>query len=495
MSVEKPSVRKVLESYGMVDILRVEGSSIPLYCINFPKLSEEEQRLLAEARERVMWGAKEEPTGVPLHQRKDFFMNEILGMMEKLWKKIPPNRKKFLATLLTDECVGYGPIEPMLDDENLEDIMIIGVGMPVYVFHQKHGMCSSNVVFQDETVLRGLMEKASLDAGRRRIDVRSPLLDTRMPDGSRLNLIVPPISLTGPLMSIRRFRKQALNIVDLIKLGALSVNAGAFIWLLVEGMGVRPSNLLIAGGTGCGKTTTLSAVSVFVPERERVVSIEDPAELCFPHGHWIRLETRLPAEGLEGVTLTQLVKNALRMRPDRLVIGEARGPEIPDIFSAFSGHVGCMSTIHTNTTAEETLARLTKQPVEVPELLLSALDAIIMEHRLYLPGRKHVRRITEVAEIAGMEGNRVKLNRTHRWNPAKDKLEVVDTPSIAIKQISELSGISRKEINQELKQREKILKWMVEKSLNTGEIYKKVQEYYSEPKAVLEEMNRRPKRR
>jgi len=334
------------------------------------------------------------------------------------------------------------------------------------------------------------MEKASLDAGRRRIDIHSPLLDTRMPDGSRLNLIIPPISITGPVVSIRRFRKQALNIVDLIKLGTLSVNAGAFLWLLVEGMGVRPSNLLIAGGTGCGKTTTLAALSIFVPERERVVSIEDPAELHIPHGHWIRLETRLPAESLEEVTLTQLVKNALRMRPDRLIIGEARGPEIPDVFAAFSGNVGCMSTIHTNTTAEETLARLTTHPVKVPELLLSALDAVIMEHRLYLSGQKHVRRITEIAEIAGMEENRVKLNRTHRWDPAKDELQVVDTPSLTTKQISKLSGMSRNRVNRELKQRGKILKWMVEKSLTTEEIYKKVQEYYSEPKAVLKEIGR-----
>lgn len=488
MNKGKPKVRKVLESYGAVEILRVEGSSIPLYHINFPKLSGEEQRLLAEARERVMGEVKGEPTGIPLYERKDFFMKEILSMMGKLWKEIPSKRKKFLARILTDECVGYGPIEPMLADENLEDIMIIGVGMPVYVFHQKYGMCSSNVVFRDETILRGLMEKASLDAGRRRIDIRSPLLDTRMPDGSRLNLIIPPISITGPVVSIRRFRKQTLDIVDLIKLGTLSVNAGAFLWLLVEGMGIRPSNLLIAGGTGCGKTTTLGALSIFVPEGERVVSIEDPAELLLPHRHWIRLETRLPTEELEEVTLTRLVKNALRMRPDRLVIGEARGPEIPDVFAAFSGHVGCMSTIHTNTTAEETLARLTKQPVKIPELLLSALDAIIMEHRLHLPGQKQIRRVTEIAEIAGMEEGKVKLNRTHRWNPAKDELQEVDAPSLTIKQVSGLSGISRKRVKQELTQREKILGWMVKKSLGTEEIYRKVQGYYSDPKVVLKEI-------
>ncbi len=488
MDENRPKVKKVLESYGMVDILQVEDSSIPLYFVNFPKLSDEERVLLNEAKDRIRPELMEKPVGVPPSERKEFFANEILRLMEKPWKKISPKRRRLLAEILTDECVGYGPIEPMLADENLEDVMIIGTGMPVYVFHQKYGMCSTNVVFTDEKVLRGVMEKASLDAGRRRVDIRSPLLDTRMPDGSRLNLIVPPISITGPVVSIRRFRKKALNIVDLIKLGTLSVNAGAFLWLLVEGMGVRPSNLLIAGGTGCGKTTTLSAISIFVPERERVISIEDPAELHLPQRHWVRLETRLPAEGLEEVTMGQLVKNALRMRPDRLIIGEARGPEIPDVFAAFSGHVGCMSTIHTNTTAEETLSRLTKQPIGVPELLLSALDAIIMEHRLYLPGQRHIRRITEIAEIAGMEGGRVKLNQTHRWNPAKDELQPVDAPSLTIKQISQLSGISHRDIVQELGRREKVLRWMVKKSLSTGEIYKKVQEYYLEPRAVLKKI-------
>lgn len=217
----------------------------------------------------------------------------------------------------------------------------------------------------------------------------------------------------------------------MVNFGTLSTNSAAFLWLLVEGMGVRPANILIAGGTGCGKTTTLAALSAFVPERERVITIEDAAELKLPHRHWIRLETRLPAETLEEVAIDQLVRNSLRMRPDRLVIGEARGLDIPTVFMAFSGHTGCMCTVHSNTTAEETLARLTRPPISVPELLISAVDAIVMQRRLLVRNR-YIRRITEIAEVVGVEDGKVKLNRTHRWNPATDKIEPVDTPSLAL---------------------------------------------------------------
>ncbi len=362
--------------------------------------------------------------------------------------------------------------------------MVIGVDMPVYVFHRKYGMCSTNVTFKTEKALLSLLEKASYDAGRGRIDIRMPILDTRMPDGSRLNLIIPPISLTGPVMSIRKFKERMLNIVDLIDLKTLSIDAAAFLWLLVEGMGIRPANMLIAGGVGCGKSTTLAAISVFVPERERVVSIEDPAELRLPHRHWIKLETRLPAEALDGVTVPQLVKNTLRMRPDRLVIGEARSPEIPDLFAAFSGHVGCMSTTHSNTTAEETLMRLTRPPINVPELLLGAVDVIIMQRLLHIRGQ-HIRRVTEIAEVAGMEGGRIKLNRTHCWDPSADELKAVGTPSISIRQISELSGIPTAKIQQELKQRAKVLGLLVKKHANMDEIYRMVQEYHVDPDGVL----------
>ncbi len=481
-------VKEVLESSPTRDIVLVEGSSIPVYMVKSPQLTPAERAALSSLKEKLVDEIKIEPGKIPLEEREKVFVREGLKVIERVTKEIPSDRKKFLLELIANEMVGYGPLAPMLADDNLEDVMIIGLGAPVHIFHQKYGMCATNVYFRDEHSIMAIIDKASRDAGRR-IDLRQPLIDSRMPDGNRLNIIIPPISLTGPILSIRKFKSTALSVLDLIKLGTLSTDSAAFLWLLVEGMGVRPANMLFAGGTGCGKTTTLGALSSFVPERERVITIEDAAELKLPHRHWIRLETRLPVEALEEVTVDQLVRNSLRMRPDRLIIGEARGLGIPTVFTAFSGHTGCMCTIHSNTTAEETLARLTRPPISVPELLISAVDAIVMQRRLLIKN-KYIRRVTEIAEVVGVEGGKVKLNRTHKWNPGTDEIRQVDTPSLVLQQISELSGIPQKDILKELKRREEVLKLMLGREMDVFSVNRAIQDYYSDPDGALEVLER-----
>lgn len=478
-------IKKVFESSPTVDIVLVEGSTLPVYMIKSPSLTQEELEFLSEVKGKILDEIKVDTTA-NIGERKKIFVNEVLRIMQRRAKDIPLEKQKYLAELIANKTVGYGELEPILADEQVEDVMITGIGAPVYIFHQKYGMCPTNVYYRDEASVRAIIDKAARDAGRR-IDLRAPLIDSRMPSGYRLNIIIPPISLSGPILSLRKYKSVPMSVIDLINYGTLSTEATAFLWLLVEGMGVRPGNLLFVGGTGCGKTTTLSAVCAFVPERERVVTIEDAAELRLPHGHWIRLETRLPVEQLDEVTMEMLVKNTLRMRPDRLIIGEGRGAEIATVFSAFSGHTGCMSTIHSNTTAEETLIRLTKPPAAVPEQTISALDAIIMQRRIFL-GDRYIRRITEIAEVAGMQDGKIKLNRTHRWDPKTDKTEPVEAPSLALQQISELGGIPQGDIIKELKRREEALKLMVSRKMDVYDVIKTIQLYYTDPEGTLKNL-------
>lgn len=346
--VEKiPIEGKVLDKYGQVEILSAEGEVIPFYRLKMPKLTGEEQKLLSAAKEKAAEEIKIDPDRIPdPAERKRVFMHEILKIIEKESKgaRLPPGRIKQLGEAAVRDMLGYGPLDPMIADDKLEDIMVTAVDKPVYVYHRKYGMCFTNVVFGSEDSIKYLIDKMARVVGRR-IDQQTPLLDARLPNGSRVNATIPPVSLEGPTISIRKFRKDPLTMIDILNYNTVSTDVAAFLWLIVDGLGIKPANILFAGGTGCGKTTTLNAATTFVPERERIISIEDTAELQLPHKHWIRFESRPPnVEGRGEITMDDLVKNALRMRPDRMVVGEVRGPEARTMFTAMNtGHEGAVT--------------------------------------------------------------------------------------------------------------------------------------------------------
>ena len=420
-------------------------------------------------------------------ERKRTFMHEILRIIEReVSHDFAVGRVKQLCERAVQDMVGYGQLDPMILDDNLEDIMVTAVGKPVYVYHRKYGMCFTNVVFESEDAIKYLIDKMARIVGRR-IDQQTPLLDARLPDGSRVNATIPPVSLEGPTISIRKFRKDPLTIVDILNFGTLSTEVAAFLWLIVDGLGIKPANILFAGGTGCGKTTSLNAATTFVPERERVISIEDTAELQLPHKHWIRLETRPPnVEGRGEITMDDLVKNALRMRPDRMVVGEVRGEEARTMFTAMNtGHDGCMGTVHSNSAAE-TVTRLTEAPMSVPDIMIPALDVIVMQQRIYHRQKGQIRRVTEVSEVTGLEGGKPQLSRIFKWNPRTDTAEPTDVPSKLKHMIADFSGMGGSHVDIELKKRGVVLEWMKERGIrNIFEVGKVVQDYYRDPEGVM----------
>jgi pilus assembly protein CpaF len=309
---------------------------------------------------------------------------------------------------VADDILGYGPIDRLLKEDDVSEVMVNG---PDSVYVERNGKLEKDpVTFVDETHLRRIIDKIVSEIGRR-IDEANPLCDARLPDGSRVNAVIHPLAIGGPFLTIRKFSKEKLQIDDLIRYGTLNAHAARFLQACVVGR----LNVLVSGGTGTGKTTTLNVLSSFIPTDERIVTVEDAKELQLHQDHVLALEAR-PAniEGRGEITIRDLVKNCLRMRPDRIVVGECRSGEALDMLQAMNtGHDGSLTTVHSNS-PRDTLARLETLvlmagfdlPIRaIREQMASALDCIVHLSRL----RDGSRRITHITEVQGMEGDVITL--------------------------------------------------------------------------------------
>jgi len=319
-----------------------------------------------------------------------------------------------LAAELVDDMLGLGPLAPLLEDESVTDIMVNG---PFRVFVEQRGrLALSPVRFRDATHLAGIAQRIAAQVGRR-IDESSPMVDARLPDGSRVNIIFPPLSLLGPCLSIRKFAKRKIDFEQMVRNGSVSPQMARILEIAARAR----LNIIVSGGTGSGKTTMLNALSRLIDPSERIVTCEDAAELQLQQPHVIPLETRPPnLEGRGEVTQRDLVRNALRMRPDRIILGECRGAEAFDMLQAMNtGHDGSMSTIHANTTRDAVtrienmvLMGQTSLPARaIRQQIVSAVDLIVQVERM----RDGVRRCTQITEVCGLEGEVVVLNDIFQW--------------------------------------------------------------------------------
>jgi len=301
------------------------------------------------------------------------------------------------------EILGYGPLEPLLRDDTITEIMVNG---PKKVYIERNGKIErTNVVFEDDEHLMRIIERIVAPLGRR-VDESMPYVDARLPDGSRVNIVIPPISLIGPVVTIRKFYRTPLTVEDLIRLGSATPEVMEFLKACVQ----AKINIVVSGGTGSGKTTMLNILSGFIPEEERIITIENAAELQLRQEHVVTLETRPPnIEGKGEITMRDLVINALRMRPDRIIVGECRGGEAFDMLQAMNtGHEGSMTTIHANS-PRDALARLENMVLmagtdlphrAIREQIAMAIDLIVQTARM----RDGSRKIVSLTEVQGLEG-------------------------------------------------------------------------------------------
>ncbi len=341
----------------------------------------------------------------------------LAGEVERLISEIATDRRmqmnareqRALAAELVNDMLGLGPLEQLLADDRIADIMVNG---PFKVFIEREGkVILSDVRFRDEQHLAGICQRIAVAVGRR-IDESSPMVDARLKDGSRVNIIFPPLALDGPCMSIRKFGKSKIGFNRLVELGAMSTSIAKILQIA----GRARLNTIISGGTGSGKTTLMNAMSSMIEPSERIVTVEDAAELQLQQPHIVRLETRPPSlEGKGEITQRDLVRNALRMRPDRIIIGEVRGGEAFDMLQAMNtGHDGSMSTIHANTTRDalmriENMVQMGNMGLPssaIRRQIIGAVHLIVQVER----HRDGGRRVTQVTEVCGMEGEVIVMN-------------------------------------------------------------------------------------
>ncbi len=374
---------------------------------NFTRLTSADllkfKRYLIENVGRSMEGEQ-----LQLGDRAEFLKQRLGEVYTQTKVNLPEDIRKQIFDDILDELTGFGPIQPLLEDPDVSEVMVNG---PKKVYIEKGGQLTKTpITFDDDDHVLRIIDRIILPLGRR-VDADSPTVDARLPDGSRVNAVIRPVSIDGPCITIRKFRKDKLSVQQLIDYGSLTKHMAEFIRACV----IARLNIVISGGTGSGKTTLLNVLSSFIPENERIVTIEDAAELQLQQDHILRMETKVASvDGTGAVTIRDLVRNSLRMRPDRIVVGECRGGEALDMLQAMNtGHDGSLTTLHANT-PRDALSRLETMvlmsgmdlPLKVVrQQISSAVDLIIQQTRLKDGSRK----VTAITEVVGMEGEIVVL--------------------------------------------------------------------------------------
>ena len=351
---------------------------------------------------------------IPVGKQTEYVTQGIAEVYERSQLRLPDAVRQQLTRDVMNEVLGFGPIQPLLDDPEVSEVMVNNA-KSVYV--EKNGQLTKTpIVFENDQHVLRVIDKIILPLGRR-VDADSPAVDARLPDGSRVNAIIPPVAIDGPSITIRKFSKDKLGTRQLIEYGSLTENMAIFLRACV----LARLNIIISGGTGSGKTTLLNALSSYIPENERIITIEDAAELQLQQDHVLRLETKSSStDGRGAMTVRDLVRNSLRMRPDRIVVGECRGGEALDMLQAMNtGHDGSLTTIHSNSPRDalsriETLVMMAGMDLPlkvVRQQIASAVDLIVQQSRL----KDGTRKVTAITEVAGMEGDTVVLTDVFKF--------------------------------------------------------------------------------
>lgn len=445
------------------------------YVVIEPILTDEEIRLLNRIRRILL-----EETSVDLAKIKDastarkLLRDRVTQIIKDYKLKVRDEQLEKLMYYIYRDSLGYGKIDVLIKDPNIEDISIDGVNVPVYVWHKFYESIPTNIVL-NEVELRNLISKLSYRVGKQ-VTISRPILDGLLPEGYRVHIALDQVSLRGGSLSIRKFSESPFTIIDLINFGTISAEVAAYLWILIENL----RSIMICGSTAAGKTTLLNAVSMLIYPDSKVITIEEARELRLPHENWIPLVTR-PAihEGVEEITLFDLLKSALRQRPDYIIVGEIRGEEAYNFFQAIATGHGGMCSIHAEN-IDSAIKRLITKPMNVPLLLIPMMNVVALISRVKVGG-KIVRRVTRVSEIAGVDEKRswVVFNPVFEWTGEKEDSFKFTGKSFMFERIAEFLHRPVESIYEELENKSLILKWMVKKHLNRyDQVASVIKEYY-----------------
>jgi flagellar protein FlaI len=462
-------IEKILEEYvvkagdvaARIEIKYSSNEFVPTYNVITPVIEKGTAALLDKVKENLI-------AQIPIKSAEilDITMMENLKKklydtgLEMLKRELPTEKEdvlRYLISTIIHEMLGLGKFEIILEDANVEDISINNSFEPAWVYHKKYGWLKTNIRIEKESDIANLASSIGRRIGRQ-ITVLTPLMDAHLLTGDRVNATLFPISTKGNTISIRKFRRQPLTITDLIENKTISLEVAAFLWFAIQ----YEMNIIVAGGTASGKTSLLNVLMSFIQPNHRIISIEDTRELFLPNFlQWVPLNTREPnPEGKGEVSMLDLLVNSLRMRPDRIVVGEIRrAREAEVLFEAMHTGHSVYATLHANT-ADETFRRMINPPINIPRVMLESLHLIVS---LFRDRRTGKRRVFEVAEILIGED---KPHIIYRWRPAEDKIVKYSESQRVMEELKLFTGMSTNEINDDLKEKEIILDWLVKNKVN-----------------------------
>lgn len=483
-----PEKEGVIDSYVfdnegiqvLAKIASKEGEFVPQYSVNVRELSEGTRLVLNTLKGELITTVKLDITEIIDPKKRDEVKNKFEQranfLLSKHFPTLAEQDKRVLTAYLIQNSLGLGELEPLMHDDNLEEVAINSSTEPVWVYHKKYGWCKTNVKLENEESIYDIAAMIGRRIGKQ-INVLSPVMDAHLGTGDRVNATLFPVSSFGNTITIRKFSRNPWTIPYLIELNCISPQVAGLIWLCMQ----NELSILVSGGTGSGKTSFLNAICCLIPPNQRVISIEDTRELTLPPFlQWIPMTTREPnAEGKGEVSMLDLLVNSLRQRPDRIIMGEVRKQREAEIlFEAMHTGHSVYATLHADN-AQETVTRLTTPPISMPRESLSALAAIVVQFR---HRRLNVRRTLEFAEVE--KGGDV--NTLYRWDIKNDKIGEVGKMVTLAATLSLYAGLTQKEIDQDVTDKAKIFSWMVKKGYKTVPVVGSiVSHYYMNPDEVL----------
>ena len=410
---------------------------------------------------------------------------KIAQLIRKFKLEIPSKNFSKISYYAIRDFIYLGKIEPLMRDHMVEEISCDGTAIPLYIWHREYESIPTNIMFTSDKELNNFARKISYICGKH-VSTANPIIDASLPEGSRINLTLGhEITKRGSTFTIRRFRADPITVIDLIKFGTMSPEIASYFWYITE----KNATMLVAGGTASGKTTALNSLTAFIRPGQKIVSIEDTQELNLPHENWIPAVSRQNfTDGKIGeINQYDLLRAALRQRPDVIIVGETRGREAYTLFQAMATGHGGYSSIHADS-VEATLTRLASAPMDIPtQLIANTLDIITLQIKLRVKDRS-VRRVIQVSEIAGLDEstNKIKTHEFFKWDPITDTHRCSGN-SVVLNKIKERLGESTEQINEELRRRKMALEWMVKNDIRQQkDVAKTILEFYADPERFYE---------
>lgn len=490
-TVDEVEIAPVKQNYCYVRIRYDNRANEYSYEVIEPRVSNDEADVLELLKETLV-GSVDRMTEAESSLKEKYLRRIVDELMVQLGITLHPISKERVMYYVLRDFLGYGVIDVMMTDPNVEDCSCDGVSVPLYIYHRKYGSIRSNLRFDKESELDGFVVWLAQKCGKH-ISVASPLLDATIPDGSRLQATLGKhVTKRGSSFTIRRFKENPFTPLDLLKFKTMSTEMMAYLWLSIE----HGQSMLVCGGTASGKTTTLNAVLLFIPPQMKIVSIEDTRELNLPHENWVPGLTRDGFGGKSAITgraageidMFDLLTAAMRQRPQYLMVGEVRGKEAYVVFQAMATGKTCYSTFH----AEDVQAmvhRMENDPINLPRALITALNIVLLQAQVKV-GTKMTRRVKSLTEIVGIdpETNELITNSVYTWNPADDTFNY-SGHSYVYEKVRMARNWSPREMEREIKRRVDILEYMKKVGIENHKMVATIiSAYYKDPEKVMKEV-------